>query len=403
LPELFPFRGLRYAATDELSKVTAPPYDVIDDDERATLEQSHPHNAVQLILPRHEDDDDGYERAARALAGWTDEGVLTRDREPTLYAYRMSFEGIDGEPRHTVGVIGALGLPDGEGVPDVLPHERTLPKAKSDRLALLRATRANLDPIWGLSLAEGLTRAIGELDPSTTVRATDAGGTLHELAPVPADRVASVRSVIGSAPVVIADGHHRFETACNYRSEESGSPGVDAIMALVVELTDEELCVRPIHRLLRGAPDARARLAAHAEIEPFGRGPESLDALRVRLQRDGALGFVDREGLALLHLPEAETAARLAEVPEELREIDAVRFEVALRPALGHVELSYRDDAATCASLVDKGAADAAVLLEPVSVAQIRAAAVAGIRMPEKTTFFHPKPRTGMVFRTLDA
>ena len=403
MPELFPFRGLRYAATDDLSKVTAPPYDVIDDDERAALERSHPHNAVQLILPRHEEAGDGYERAARSLTAWTNQGVLTRDHEPTLYAYRMSFEGIDGEPRHTFGVIGALGLPDGEGVPDVLPHERTLPKAKSDRLALLRATRANLDPIWGLSLAEGLTRAIGELDPVTTIRATDAGATLHELSPIAPDRVAAVRSVIDSAPVVIADGHHRFETACNYRAEDSGSPGVAAIMAFVVELTDEELCVRPIHRLLHGAPDARARLAGHVEIEPFGSGPDALDALRVRLETDAALGYVDREGTALLHLPESETAARLAEVPAELREIDAVRFEVALRPALGEVELSYRGDASTCAALVDKGAADAAVLLEPVSVAQIRAAAVAGIRMPEKTTFFHPKPRTGMVFRTLDA
>lgn len=403
MPELFPFRGLRYVETGDLSEVTAPPYDVIDDDERTILERSHAHNAVQLILPRHQDGDDGYELAARCLRTWSDERVLARDAEPSLYAYRMRYE-VDGVPRHTLGVIGALALPDGSGAPDVLPHERTLPKAKSDRLALLRATRANLDPIWGLSLADGLTAAIGNLDPETTVSAVDAAGTEHELAPLPTDRVEAVRQVIRSAPVVIADGHHRFETACNYRVEAPDAQGAEAIMTFVVELTEEELCVHAIHRLVHGDANVRARLAAHpdVEIEPCGAGHEALHDLRMRMLDDGALGFADRDGFALLHLQEQHIEAHLDSVPEVLHGVDAVRFDLGVRPGLGDLELSYRDDATTCASLVDKGAADGVVLLEPVTVAQIRAAAVAGVRMPEKTTFFNPKPRTGMVFRTLD-
>jgi uncharacterized protein (DUF1015 family) len=404
LPELFPFRGLRYTAANDLSTVTAPPYDVIDDDERAVLERSDPHNAVQLILPRHEHGDDGYEVAARTLEQWVTEEVLALDEQPDLYAYRMVFEDQDANPRHTRGVIGALQLPDEPDGADVLPHERTLPKAKSDRLALLRATRANLDPIWGLSLAEGLTAAIGNLDPRTTIRAVDAAGTRHELAPLPADRVSAVRAVIRSTPVVIADGHHRFETACAYHRESPDTPGAGAIMAFIVQLAQDELFVHAIHRLVHGDANVRDRLAAHpdVEIEAFGVGPDALHEVRARLHADSVLGFVDRSGFALLHLKDAHIERQLEGIPDVLHDIDAVRFDVGVRPGLGDIELSYHDDAATCAALVDKGAADGAVLLGPVSVAQIRAAAVARVRMPEKTTFFSPKPRTGMVFRRLD-
>jgi uncharacterized protein (DUF1015 family) len=401
LPQLFPFRGLRYTGPSDLSAVTAPPYDVIDDDDRVALERSHPHNAVQLILPRHRAAGDGYQRAARALRDWTAAGVLARDPEPRLYAYRMTFETTESQPRRTMGVIGALGLPDGSGADDVLPHERTLPKARSDRLALLRATRANLDPIWGLSLAAGLTSALGDMH--VVSHAVDADGTQHEIAGIDPERVPEIQRIIASAPVVIADGHHRFETARTYHAEHADIPGAGRIMALVVELTEDELCVRPIHRLVHGVPDLRARLAGHVEVEACGAGTDSVDALTARMRIDGALGLVDRQGMALLHLPKSSAAAPLADVPEVLREIDAVCFDIGVRPGLGDVELTYRDDAATCAALVDKGAAEAAVLLQPVSVAQIRAAAIAGVRMPEKTTYFFPKPRTGMVFRELDA
>ena len=405
MPELHPFRGIRYAGTSDLSNVAAPPYDVIDDDERVALERRDPHNSVRLILPRHEDGADGYERAARTMDSWLADGVLARDDEPDLYAYRMVYEDHEGNPRHTLGVIGALRLPDGPDEGDVLPHERTLPKAKSDRLALLRATKANLDPIWGLSLAEGLTAAIGNLDPAATMHAVDLTGARHELAPLPADRCDAVSKVLAAAPVVIADGHHRFETACTYRAEAASTPGAGAIMAFVVELTEDELNVHAIHRLLHGDGDLRGRLAAHpdVEVEPFpGTGPEAIHALRARIREDGALGFVDRDGLALLHLQEEHVERHLEGVPEVLHGVDAVRFDLGVRPGLGDVDLSYRPDADTCASLVDKGVADGVVLLEPVSVGQIRAAAIAGVRMPEKTTFFNPKPRTGMVFRRLD-
>ena len=152
VPDFVPFRALRFASSrgKDLTPVCSPPYDVIEPEDRAALMAADPHNAVRLILP------DRYEHAAELLQRWQDDGVLQADRDPTFSVYRMTFTGDHGEPVTTTGVIGALALdPDA-----VMPHERTLPKAKSDRLELLRATRANLEPIWGLSLAAGLTELL---------------------------------------------------------------------------------------------------------------------------------------------------------------------------------------------------------------------------------------------------
>jgi uncharacterized protein (DUF1015 family) len=400
LPDLLPFRGLRYSGSADLSAVTAPPYDVCDDHERDLLERQDPHNAVRLILPRHDAGRDGYRSAADALVRWTADGVLAADEQPSLYAYRMTFAAPDGRTHQTLGVIGALRLPDDEATRDILPHERTLPKARSDRLALLRATRANLDPIWGLSLAEGLTTAIGEVHPVVTAR--DPGGTLHELAPLDSARAEAVRGLARGSAMVIADGHHRFETACAYRAEHPSDPAAGSIMALVVELSEEQLCVRPIHRLVRGSLDLRGRVTDGFEVEPCGTGAEAVLALTARMETEHALGLVDGDGTALLRPRPDHLESLVADLPAALRDVDSVRFDVAIRPLLDGAELSYRDDAVTVGALVDKGEADAAILLRPVTVPQIRAAAFAAARMPEKTTFFYPKPRTGMVFRSLD-
>ena len=162
MPRFLPFPGIRYGSRD-ISAVSAPPYDVIEPEARAALAARDPHNAVRLILP------DAYDAAAAALATWRDEGVLNADTAPTFSIYRMDFTGDDGIPQRTTGVLGALALDDdGSGV---MPHERTLPKAKTDRLELLRATRANLDPIWGLSLAGGLSSHLSPGDAEPVLRA----------------------------------------------------------------------------------------------------------------------------------------------------------------------------------------------------------------------------------------
>jgi uncharacterized protein (DUF1015 family) len=318
----------------------------------------------------------------------------------------MHFTDPRGSARTTTGVIGALGLDHDE----VLPHERTLPKTKSDRLELLRATRANLDPIWALSLAPGLSALLaaaatesGSGDPTAT--AVDADGVRHELWAVrDPGQLAAIGAAVTAAGMVLADGHHRFETACVYRDERpADDTGAGRIMALVVELAPEQLLVRAIHRLLLGlAPGvARATVEGLFEIRDAGRNdPEGVDRLVTAMEDDGALGLVDAGGLALL-VPRPSLDAHLATLPAPLRDVDSARADAAL-DALPRDALAYRDDARTVAAMVGRGDASAAVLLRPVAVDAIRTAAAAGVRMPEKTTFFAPKPRTGMVFRGLD-
>ena len=404
MPEFLPFPGIRYPVAD-ITAVSAPPYDVIEPEARAALAARDPHNSVRLILP------DSYDGAASTLARWRADGVLVTDETPTLSLYRMDFTGDDGRPQRTTGVIGALGLAHPPG--DVMPHERTLPKAKSDRLELLRATRANLDPIWGLSLATGLStllaQAHADLPDAPFATATDEDGFHHSLWRIThPGHIAAIGDAIAGARVVLADGHHRFETANNYRAERRAEgitdPGADAIMTLVVELAPGQLCVRAIHRLLSGVSgvDLRAGLAGPFRVDAAGpNSPEGVAALETAMRESGGLGLVDRDGLALL-LPQADLEARMDAFPAELRDVDSARFDAGVLPAVPGVSLAYRNDAATVAAQVDKGDADAAVLLRPVTVDTIRAAAAADLRMPEKTTFFAPKPRTGMVFRSLD-
>jgi uncharacterized protein (DUF1015 family) len=393
VPRFSPFAGVRYdtsRADGELGALVAPPYDVIDDDQRAALEAAHACNSVRLILPRDEEDGDRYQRAAELFRRWQSAGILVRDASPRFYAYRMEFTDPHGVRRHTQGVIGALALPE-SGDESVLPHERTLPKAKSDRLALLTATRANFDPIWVLSLSAGLTELLRN---ATLLGAcVDVDGTRHEIAAIdaPAD-IAAVSELVAATPVVLADGHHRFETACNYRNQHRDG-GADAIMALVVELAEDELCIEPIHRTvdLPDAVDLRSRLADAFTVRDAGANtPENIEALEQTMRSERALGLVDAHGLALA-IPLART-----------EDIDSGLVEELVVPRLPEAQWQYRHDSQAVGALVDKRVVSAAILCNPVSVAQTRAVAEAGERMPQKTTFFWPKPRTGMVLRSLD-
>ncbi|HMG25213.1 MAG TPA: DUF1015 domain-containing protein [Acidimicrobiia bacterium] len=414
VPEFLPFRGIRYAlreadAPADVAAVAAPPYDVIDDDDRAGLEAADPRNSVRLILPRDgEDGRDRYRVAADCLHEWRRDGVLVVDDPARFYLYEMLFEDENGRFRRTHGVVGALGLPpSGRGPADVgvLPHERTMNTATSDRLSLLRATRANLDPIWVLSLTEGLSTLLVPHRLPLIAYCEDGDGVTHRLFRLTEpERIAAVSKSVAAAPVVLADGHHRFETACAYRDERLAAGiddvGAGRIMAFAAELADDELSVRPIHRLLHGVEgvDVRGALTGRFSVVEAGPNtPDGIASLRRRMRDEGGLGLVDRSGLALLR-----PAADVVGEPEVLRDVDSTRFDTHVRPALPGATVTFRSDAAAVAALVEKGAVDAAVLLRPVSVAQIRAAAFAGVRMPEKTTFFSPKPRTGMVFRSLD-
>jgi len=393
MPRFSPFAGLRYDTSRvPLAKVIAPPYDVVDPGQRSTLAARHSANSILVELPEPEPRRrvDRYRGAADRLAAWVADGIVVRDAVAGFYPYRMT----DTDGTTTLGVLGVLGL-DAESLASIRPHEETLPKAKSDRLELLTATRVNLSPIWGLSLAAGLTDLLAT-DGPPLASAVDDEGVRHELWAVsdPA-AVAAVEQSVGSAPVVVADGHHRLATATTYLSEAgAGTPGADGILAFVVELGPERLSVGPIHRLLDGMPDGLDLVDHFLSWFDATRAGDLTARTAAALGDSAALALVMASGCWLL-TPRDGTA--------EAAGSDLTSAMVALVLAeLPEHELTFANSWEDAVAAVTGGSAQAAVLLPPVTVAQIGAWAEAGRRMPPKSTYFHPKPRTGMVFRPLD-
>ena len=396
MPSFSPFPGLRFSLSHvrSLDDVVCPPYDVISDAERVSLEARSPYNVVRLELPHG--GDDRYEAARTLLDAWRDGGVLHRDAEAAFYGYRMSFRDPTGAHRQTLGVIGALHLEaPGRGI---LPHEETTPKAKTDRLELLRATRCNLSPIWCLSPTPGLS-ALLQPPNHPLERATDSEGVTHEVWPITShDAVAKISDAVAANPVLVADGHHRYETALTFQSELDGdtaaADGPGAVMALVVELADEQLTVQGIHRLLVGLPhgfDLPGALEPWFELAPGGPIDRSLLS---RMEEAGALAVLTPE-TAWLAWPKANVTEAAK------HDLDSSRLDVALA-ALPEHEVVYQHGWDNAAAAVVSGAASAAVLLRPATVAQIAAISRGATRMPPKTTFFWPKPRTGTVIRELE-
>jgi uncharacterized protein (DUF1015 family) len=393
VPRFDPFVGLRYGPdASDLSGVICPPYDVIDDAQRRALEAEHEANCVRLELPQPRAERDRYRAAELLLAEWrAPGGPLAVEEGEAFYVYRMGFHDDAGRPRQTTGVLGALRLePPGGGI---LPHERTTPKDKQDRLDLLRATRTNLSPIWGLSLASGLSAVCDPSGPPDA-RATDMGGVHHRLWRVTSPGVVdAVRDTVASGPVVIADGHHRYEVGLAYQAEQGAGGPQDAILALVVELAEDQLSVAPIHRLLSGLPAGWSpeALSAWFDISPTS-APDG--GIVDRLVASGGMALVTREGTWLLR-PRQSLVGKAQMGP------DSSLLEVVLAE-MPSVTVRYQHGWAAAVGAVANEDADAAILVRPATVEQIAEVARRRERMPPKTTFFTPKPATGMVFRALD-
>ncbi len=392
MPRFAPFAGLRYDPSRvDLTDVVAPPYDVVGPEERAALAARHSANAILVELPEPDPRyGDRYATAAALQSAWRSGGILVRDPAPAFYPYRMTA----GDGSVTLGVLGELGIEPGS-IEDVLPNEETLAKARSDRLELLEATRVNLSPVWGLSLAPGLTGLLAT-DRPPLVTAVDDDGVRHELWTVddPAT-VDAIAALVGSAPVVVADGHHRLATAVTYREGAgAGTPGVDGILALVVELSGDALTVGPIHRVLSGLPDGLDLVDAFASWFDVARAGDCTERTTAALGRASALALITPAGCWLL-TPRDGTP--------EAAGSDLYSAMVAMVLAeLSDHELTFAHSWTEAVAAVTSEAAQAAVLLPPVAVSQIDAWARARRRMPPKSTYFHPKPRTGMVFRPLD-
>ncbi|HEV2760229.1 MAG TPA: DUF1015 domain-containing protein [Acidimicrobiales bacterium] len=401
MPRFEPFAGVRYDPDRvDLDDVVAPPYDVIGPEEQAALESRSPFNVVRIDLAREENGRDRYTAAGCRFDEWLAEGILRTDPEPGFYAYRMGYHDPDGNSRQIVGVLGALEVSaPGEG--DVLPHEETQHKIRDDRLRLLRACRADLSPVWGLSMAEGLTELATGAAGAPVARCTDEEGVHHRLWRITQPAVVeALTATVASAPVIIADGHHRYATALTHRDEVRAARGSaggdeDLLLALVCELTDGQASVRPIHRLIAGLPDDFDLVSAlEPFFEPIAAEPPVAD-LPERMAEAGGLGLVLGPDRVWVLVPRAAADGGGGDSPP-----DAVLLDEALAGLPAHA-LSFDHSLDSVCATLAAGRASAGVLLRPVDVRQIADTARAGRRMPTKTTFFHPKPRTGMVFRRL--
>jgi uncharacterized protein (DUF1015 family) len=398
VPRFEPFTALRYDTSTgnrRLDDLIAPPYDVLSDDDVDQLASRHPANIVHVDVPREHDGAGRYDQAAALMRQWIADGVLVADSQPSFTLYRMRFTDATGTARDIVGVLGGLEVVD-EGAGGVLPHERTTPKASSDRLDLTRATRANLSPVWGLSLAGGLTDLLA--DAGEPLGSVTVDGVEHVVERVAdADRIAAISDAVASDDVLIADGHHRYGIARIHRDEVRASTGstdtaCELTLTFVSELVADQLSVEAIHRLYRNvSPDQlRELLAVSFDLEPAG-APSQVTLAEMTSR--GSLCLVEA----------GNRCAWLSPRPgafDGVRALDGAWLEHALRHS--DVEVSYQHGLDEVVEAVNSGSASAAVLIRPVSVAEIERTAREGVLMPPKSTFFTPKLRTGFVIRPLD-
>ncbi|MEZ5156800.1 MAG: DUF1015 domain-containing protein [Solirubrobacterales bacterium] len=417
MAEVRPFRALHYdPGRVGIADVTAPPYDVIDAAGRADLVGRSPYNVVELDLPEP-GDGDRYEHAAALLADWRSAGVLVQDDEPTVWAYEQEYEAPDGGRRTRRGFLARVAVTDyGPGL--VRPHERTQPGPKEDRLRLTRATGHNMSPIFVLHAGDAwslLEPALGS-DPFCEV--TDPDGTVHRAWPIADPAVhEGLAEVVSGSELLIADGHHRYETARTYADETGAGPGDDAryTLACLVSLEDPGLSVFATHRLLHDLDESRQQalrdtLMSLFELEPID-DPSDL----VPGSGDGtiAFGYMDsfhRRPYRLRLKDEAALAEALPGTSEAYRTLDAAALEaLVLKGPLAMSTddiaakrgLSYCSDFSEAVARVERGEADAGFFLRATPVRQVRDVADAGETMPPKSTYFFPKLLTGIVFNPL--
>jgi uncharacterized protein (DUF1015 family) len=431
LPKIRPFRALRYRpeVAPDPALVLSPPYDVISPEQQAELLARHPRNVVRLDLPETksgEPTDERYRRAAATLAAWRSDGTLFKDPKPALYVCEQHYRvpGSD-EVRTQRGFFGRLLLEPLESGSGVRPHERTLAGPREDRYRLLRATGVNTSPVVVMyeDPSGSTTQLLDEIAAgSPDLEATDDDGVRTRLWVVPAsddpDAPASrLAALAESQAVTIADGHHRYETALRYRDERRASrscqedPAFDYLLALLLETTQQTLTVLPTHRVATRLGMAADELperanalfdvtpADRAELERWGIGASG---------GFGRFGLWTRSGGWILEArPEAVGQVLPAALGEAARQLDVTLLGVALDRLAGidaaavsaGERIRYTKSAAEAMAWVDDVAegADAAFLLEPTPVESIIRVAAEGDVMPQKSTYFYPKPLTGLV------
>jgi uncharacterized protein (DUF1015 family) len=414
--EIEPLRALHYDLdkTGGLQPVLAPPYDVIDGEQRAELEARSPYNVVRIDLPVG---DDPYAGAARILSEWHEQGVVVQDDQPALWALEQDYTGPDGERRTRRGFLARVRV-ENYGPGRIRPHERTHPGPKEDRLKLTRATQANLSPIFALfsdPAGEAWTALESHRAHDAWAEATDDDGTVNRMWRVDSpEAIDAVKQTLQTAELLIADGHHRYETARVYADEIGGEGPHRYVLMCLVALEDPGLTVFPTHRLLRGLrPDQHETLAnalrRDFEIERL----ETTEQLVPAYGDQVRFGYIDahfRQPFMLTLKDPAIADKALPDHAEPYRRLDTAVLEaLILKGALEMTDedidhlngLGYARDFDDALHLVENAEYDAAFFMAPTPVKQVQAVAETGESMPPKSTYFFPKVPTGLLFNPL--
>lgn len=434
MAEIRPFRALRFTEkAGRIEELTCPPYDIISESQRLAYLQRNPHNIIRLELPR--DGADPYAEAGETLRRWLEEDILRQDEVPAFYVYEIGFElgglsdisGMAGGPRSVAGLIAQVKLEEFEkGI--VLPHEETLSKAKADRFQLMEATQCNFSDIYSLYMDDGgeeetldvLKLAMREQPVSEM---TDEAGLTHRLWAITDPGILeAIQRRFAGTKLYIADGHHRYETALNYRNalRERGitGTGADYCMMMLVEMSHPGLVVFPTHRMVRDLPsfdpDRLLRESApYFYIEeglPLGALDEALEHAYQEGQK--AFGFyTGGDTVAMMRLKDAAVMDDLLPALSPVsRQLDVnVLHTLVLERLLGidkenmakQINLTYTRSLREALDNVAAGAYQCSFLLNPTRVTEIRDVAAAGEKMPQKSTYFYPKLITGLTMNKL--
>lgn len=403
MAEIFPFRAIRF--DDEkfptLSKVTCPPYDVIQVPEYHRLVERHPNNIVRVELPLAHGKGDRYAVAAAFWKQWQARRVLQTDDAPAYYGYEQRFS-VNGENFARRGFFAALRIePPGEG--RIRPHERTFPKHKEDRLKLMRATHANVSPIFGIFFDKQKKAAAlleERMAAKAAVTSRDDKGVTHKLwIWSDPEAIKTLGGVLKNEDVLIADGHHRYETSWNYSRERlakekraSSRSAHRFVMTFLCPLADPGLVIQPTHRAVRQPgtfEDWQKRIEPYFRMEK-GDGLASV-LLRLRSTKEAAMGLVLEGGRLFWLQPKAKGSA-----------LPVVTLHENLLKDVPLENIAYGQDPRDLVENLRRGECQAVFLLPPPDKQAFARICRAGKRLPQKSTYFYPKLATGLVMRSLD-
>jgi uncharacterized protein (DUF1015 family) len=419
MAEIQPLHAVHYdtRTAGALENLVSPPYDVIDDEMRRELVAKSPFNIVEVDLPAPDAGEDPYAHAEHIFEAWLQQGVMVKEREPSIWVMRQQFR-LDGQTLNRTGFFARVRVEDyGRG--RIRPHERTHPGPKEDRLRLTRATRANLSPIFSLfhdpeDAAWSVLEPVTEGEPFLTV--VDADGIADRVWRVTDhDQIAALQAALANRELLIADGHHRYETARVYAEEIGGEGDHDYVLQFLCSMEDPGMVILPTHRLLTDLKDSeRQEALANTLREHFDVERVELDEIEPPAGELPAFGYIDahfKQPFRLTLKDPKSLEQVMSDKPDAYRRLDtAVLESLILRGPVGLSEddishlhgLAYSKDTEQALAAINNGDADAAFIMRGTPIDQVRAVAEAGETMPPKSTFFYPKIPTGLLINPLE-